>query len=52
MCRRRDGNPARRRAIIVENVMVRSEDDGVYLPVGPHMLKDQIRSIFTVTAKT
>ena len=41
------------RAIIVENVMVRREEDVLYLPVGPHYtLKDQIKSIVTVTAKT
>ena len=41
------------RAIIVENVMVRREGDVIYLPVGPHYtLKDQIKSIVTVTAKT
>lgn len=41
------------RAIIVENVMVRREEDAIFLPVGPHYtLKDQIKSIVTVTAKT
>ena len=41
------------RAVIVENVMVRREKDVIFLPVGPHYtLKDQIKSIVTVTAKT
>lgn len=41
------------RAIIVENVMVRREGDVIFLPAGPHYtLKDQIKSIVTVTAKT
>ncbi len=41
------------RAIIVENVMVRREGNVIYLPAGPDFtLKDQIKSIVTVTAKT
>jgi sirohydrochlorin cobaltochelatase len=41
------------RAIIVENVMVRREGNVLFLPAGPHFtLKDQIKSIVTVTAKT
>lgn len=41
------------RAIIVENVMVRREDDVIYLPVGPHFtLTNEVKSIVTVTAKT
>jgi sirohydrochlorin cobaltochelatase len=41
------------RAIIVENVMVRREEDVLYLPAGPHFtLKNEIKSIVTVVAKT
>jgi sirohydrochlorin cobaltochelatase len=41
------------RAIIVENVMVRREDDVIYLPAGPRFtLKREIKNVVTVIAKT
>ena len=41
------------RAIIVENVMVRREDDVLYLPAGPHFtLAGEIKNVVTVVAKT
>jgi sirohydrochlorin cobaltochelatase len=41
------------RAIIVENVSVRREDDVIYLPAGPNFrLEHEIKNIITVVAKT
>lgn len=41
------------RAIVVENVCVRREDETLYLPVGPdYKLEDEIKNIITVVAKT
>jgi sirohydrochlorin cobaltochelatase len=41
------------RAIIVENVIVRREDEIIYLPAGPRFtLKHEIRNVITVVAKT
>jgi sirohydrochlorin cobaltochelatase len=41
------------RAIIVENVSVRREDDVIYLPAGPDFrLEYEIKNIITVVAKT
>ena len=41
------------RAIIVENVMVRREENTLYLPAGPHYtVTDEILSIVTVMVKT
>lgn len=41
------------RAILVENVMARRENDVLYLPVGPRFsLKREIKNVVTVVAKT
>jgi sirohydrochlorin cobaltochelatase len=41
------------RAIIVENVMVRREDNVLYLPAGPRFtLRHEIKNVVTVFAKT
>jgi sirohydrochlorin cobaltochelatase len=41
------------RAIIVENVSVRRENDVIYLPAGPHFrLEHEIKNVITVVAKT
>jgi sirohydrochlorin cobaltochelatase len=41
------------RAIIVENIMVRREDDVLYLPAGPRFtVKREIKNVITAIAKT
>jgi len=41
------------RAIIVENVMVRRQDDVLFLPAGPEFtLQREIKNVVTVVAKT
>ena len=41
------------RAMIVENVLVRREDNTLFLPAGPHFtLKGEIKNVVTVVAKT
>ncbi len=41
------------RAIIVENISVRREDDVIYLPAGPNFrLEHEIKNVITVVAKT
>jgi len=41
------------RAIIVENISVRREDDVIFLPVGPNFrLEHEIKNVITVVAKT
>jgi sirohydrochlorin cobaltochelatase len=40
-------------AIVLENVAARVEDDRLMLPAGPdYRLKDEVKSIITVVAKT
>jgi sirohydrochlorin cobaltochelatase len=40
-------------AIILENVVARVEDDRLLVPAGPaYRLKDEVKSIITVVAKT